>query len=107
MGCPDVVRGGERMGRRASAAATGTPGPSGPLQIVALPPCRICGVPAGCHQPRQDQDGNVERFCPEPLPVDTGGPADWLPSEGTLLRLLKRHYGWLQPEAGQLLRARK
>jgi hypothetical protein len=75
--------------------------------VVALPPCRICGLPAGCHQLREDQAGNVAPFCPEPIASQTGGPADWLPSEGTLLRLLKRHYGWLQPEADQLVRARR
>lgn len=101
-----IVRKGQRMGRRPQPPATGTPGPSGPLQIVALPPCKVCGMPAGCHLPRQDQDGNVARFCPEPIPSATGGPESWLPSEGTLLRLLKRHYGWLQPEANQLVRPR-
>ena len=107
MGSPDIVRKGNRMGRPPGPAPSGQPGPSGPLQIVALPPCRVCGLPAGCHQLRQDQDGNVEPFCPEPLAVDTGGPEAWLPSEGTLLRLLKRHYGWLQPEADQLVRPRR
>lgn len=107
MGAPDVVRKGQRMGRLHPVPSTGTPGPTGPLQIVALPPCRVCGMPEGVHQLRIDQDGNQGRFCPEPLPVAVHGPEDWIPSEGTLLKLLKRHYGWLQPEAGHLVRHRR
>jgi hypothetical protein len=103
----DVVRKGDRMGRRPAPVASGKPGPSGPLQVVALPPCRICGLPAGVHKARLDDDGCLIAMCPEPLAENTGGPCDWLPSEGTLLRLLKRHYGWLQPEADQLVRPRR
>jgi hypothetical protein len=102
-----IVRRGQRMGRQPQPASSGTPGPSGPLQIVALPPCKICGMPGGCHLPRLGQEGTVLRTCPEPVATATGGPSDWLPSEGTLLRLLKRHYGWLQPEANQLVRVRR
>lgn len=92
------------MGRLPAPPATGQPGPTGPLQIVALPPCRTCGLPEGCHQTGEDQDGNVVRFCPERLPAPVASPDEWLPSEGTLLKLLKRHYGWLQPEANVLMR---
>lgn len=107
MGAPDIVRRGDRMGRRPAPAATGTPVPSGPLQMVALPPCSICGMPEGVHRLQMGQDWELERVCPEPVPSNTGGPADWLPSEGTLLKLLKRHYGWLQPEADRLVRHRQ
>jgi hypothetical protein len=34
----------------------------------------------------------------------TRSPADPLISEGEALKVLKRFYGWLQPEAGQLVR---
>lgn len=107
MGSPDIVRKGDRMGRRPQPPSTGTPSPSGPLQVVALPPCRVCGLPAGLHRPPLGAPAGSDPICPEPLAVDTAGPEAWLPSEGTLLRLLKRHYGWLQPEAHQLVRSRR
>lgn len=107
MGAPDIVRRGDRMGRPPAPAPSGQPGPSGPLQVVALPPCPACGLPAGLHRPPLGAPDGSDPICPEPLAVDTGGPSDWLPSEGTLLRLLKRHYGWLQPEADQLVRPRR
>ena len=107
MGAPDIVRKGNRMGRPPGPAPSGQPGPSGPLQVVALPPCPICGLPAGLHRPPLDAPAGADPVCPEPLAVATGGPEAWLPSEGTLLRLLKRHYGWLQPEAHQLVRPRQ
>lgn len=103
---PQVVRRGDRKGRRPKSMGSGTPGPTGPLQIVALPPCPVCGLPEGVHR-LHFVDGQLAGVtCPEALPVDTGSPEDWVPSEGTLLRLLKRHYGWLQPEADQLVRSR-
>lgn len=107
MGAPDIVRRGDRMGRRQAAAATGTPGPSGPLQVVALPPCPACGLPAGLHRPPLGAPAGAPAVCPDRIADQTGGPSDWLPSEGTLLRLLKRHYGWMQPEADQLVRPRR
>lgn len=107
MGAPEIVRKGQRQGIRPAPPATGQPGPSGPLQIVALPPCPRCGMPEGCHPTLPCADGSYVPVCPEPIAHDTGGPADWLPSEGTLLRLLKRHYGWVQLEAGQLVRHRQ
>lgn len=107
MEAPDIVRRGDRMGRRPQAPSTGTPGPSGPLQVVALPPCPVCGLPAGLHRPPLGAPAGSDPVCPEALAVGTGGPAEWLPAEGTLLRLLKRHYGWLQPEADQLVRPRR
>ena len=102
-----IVRKGDRMGRPPQPASTGTPGPSGPLQEVALPPCPVCGLPAGLHRPPLGAPDDAPKVCPEPIAVATGGPEAWLPSEGTLLRLLKRHYGWLQPEADQLVRPRR
>jgi hypothetical protein len=107
MGSPDIVRKGDRMGRRPQAPSTGTPGPSGPLQVVALPPCPICGLPAGLHRPPLGAPAGSDAVCPEQLATATAGPEAWLPSEGTLLRLLKRHYGWIQPEASQLVRPRR
>jgi hypothetical protein len=107
MGAPDIVRRGDRMGRRPQPPASGKPGPSGPLQIVALPPCPNCGLPMGLHQEWRDANGSIERVCPEALPPEVCNSLEWLPSEGTLLRLLKRHYGWMQPEADQLVRPRR
>jgi hypothetical protein len=107
MGAPEIVRRGQRMGRLPAAAATGAAGPTGPLQVVALPPCPVCGLPAGLHRPPLGAPAGADPVCPEAVASATGGPEAWLPSEGTLLRLLKRHYGWLQPEAGQLVRPRR
>jgi hypothetical protein len=40
-----------------------------------------------------------------PVPVSVC-PSEWVAAEATLLRMLKRHYGWIQPEAGVLMRGR-
>ena len=107
MGSPPIVRRGERMGRRPRPEASGQAGPSGPLQIVALPPCPDCGLPLGLHRPPLGAPADAPAVCPEAVATGTGSPADWLPSEGTLLQLLTRHYGWVRLDAGQLVRHRR
>jgi hypothetical protein len=34
-------------------------------------------------------------------------PSEWVAAEGTLIAMLKRHYGWIQPEAGYLVSCRR
>lgn len=81
--------------------------PTGPMHVVALPPCPICGLPLGTHHPVEPGGWPGSGPCPPSVAASTGGPEAWLPSEGTLLKLLKRHYGWLQPEAHRLERVKR
>lgn len=75
------------------------------MQIVALPPCPFCGVPIGAHERHPAMQEGERPRCPSPEPAGAVCPGQWVPGEGTLLRLLKRYYGWAQPEAGMLMRA--
>lgn len=40
-------------------------------------------------------------------PPDSRSPEEWVASEGTLLRMLKRHYGWVQLDAVTMARPRR
>jgi hypothetical protein len=40
-------------------------------------------------------------------PPRSVSPSEWVASEGTLIRMLCRHYGWVSLASGQLLRHRK
>lgn len=42
-----------------------------------------------------------EPFGPPPASVS---PSEWVASEGTLIRMLCRHYGWMTLQPGQLIR---
>jgi hypothetical protein len=43
---------------------------------------------------------------PEPIgrPPASVSPEEWVASEGTLIRMLCRHYGWMTVQPGQMIR---
>ena len=40
-------------------------------------------------------------------PPQSVSPSEWVAAEATLLLMLKRHYGWIQPEPHTLVRYRR
>lgn len=40
-------------------------------------------------------------------PPHSVSPFEWVAAEATLLLMLKRHYGWIQPEPNALVRYRR
>jgi hypothetical protein len=40
-------------------------------------------------------------------PPQSVSPSEWVAAEGTLIAMLKRHYGWIQPEPNALIRYRR
>lgn len=54
--------------------------------------------------PTQTTAPSPELIAPPPASVS---PSEWVASEGTLIRMLCRHYGWIQPEVGTLVRFRR
>lgn len=39
-------------------------------------------------------------------PPDSRGPGEWVVAEGVCIAMLRRHYGWVSPGPGQLVRVR-
>jgi hypothetical protein len=99
-----VVRKGDRMGRPRGSFGPTPPAPPIVAENAARQFCPDCGFPIGAHGVEWDADRHATRVCPPPIPEVASWSGEWVADEGTLLRMLKRHYGWLQPEAGTLLR---
>lgn len=100
-----VVRKGDRMGRPRGSfdppAAAQPISTENPARVF----CPDCGFPVGSHGVEWSPDRVAVAVCPPPIPDVPSWAGAWVADEGTLLRMLKRHYGWLQPEAGTLIRA--
>jgi hypothetical protein len=101
---PDVVRKGRRMGRQWKRGAAQSPAAPRPVVPEGLEFCPDCGYPLPTHHHPPGAGGDDPIGCPVFRLEPTRSPADPLMSEGEALKVLKRFYGWLQPEAGQLVR---
>jgi hypothetical protein len=90
------------MGRPPGSFGPAAPAPPVTTDSPARVFCPDCGFPVGSHGVKWSPDRVAVAVCPPPIPDVPSWEGAWVADEGTLLRMLKRHYGWLQPEAGVL-----
>ena len=100
----EIVSKGDRMGRPRQSFQPQPPPPPITGENPARQFCTDCGFPVGSHGVQWGADRLPVAICPLPVPTVASSAAEWVADEGTLLRMLKRHYGWLQPEAHVLMR---
>ena len=100
----EVVRKGDRMGRPRGSFGPRPPAPPIQTENPARVFCPDCGFPVGSHGVEWGPERLPVAICPPPVPAVASWSGEWVADEGTLLRMLKRHYGWIQPEAHLLMR---
>lgn len=101
---PSVVRKGDRMGRPRGSFGPKPPAPPIQTENPDRVFCPDCGFPVGSHGVEWGPEGHAVPICPPPVPAVASSSGEWVADEGILLRMLKRHYGWLQPDANVLMR---